>query len=165
VGGRASLKTLTDEPDFELASLLLSVLGEGSFLSLLAFLRDRGPDPITREVARLAAQDEARHVAFGLAHLARHAAQEPPVLDRFAAAIEQRHGALASTSGLNEEVFDALLLIAAGGFSPAELGRGFDAVQALQQEMNDGRRRRLERLGFTPQRAAALADLHTRNFM
>ena len=43
---------------------------KGSFLSLLWFLRDHAPDDCTREVARLAAQDEARHVAFGLAHLA-----------------------------------------------------------------------------------------------
>ena len=69
-GGQASLATLFDEPDFAIASFLLSVLGEGSFLSLLWFLRDHAPDRCTREVARLAAQDEARHVAFGLAHLA-----------------------------------------------------------------------------------------------
>ncbi|MGH9010725.1 MAG: hypothetical protein ACRDYF_12885, partial [Acidimicrobiia bacterium] len=31
-GGRASLQTLLDEPDFSLASFLLSVLGEGTFL-------------------------------------------------------------------------------------------------------------------------------------
>ena len=73
VGGQASLKTLVDEPDFALASFLLSVLGEGTFLALLWFLREHAPDPVTREVARLAAQDEARHVAFGLAHLARQA--------------------------------------------------------------------------------------------
>lgn len=36
--GRLSLFTLLAEPDFSLASFLLSVLGEGSFLSLLAFL-------------------------------------------------------------------------------------------------------------------------------
>ena len=40
--------------------------------SLLWFLHEHAPDACTREVARLAAQDEARHVAFGLAHLARH---------------------------------------------------------------------------------------------
>ena len=34
-GGQASLKTLVDEPDFAIASFLLSVLGEGTFLSLL----------------------------------------------------------------------------------------------------------------------------------
>src|SRR5690606_26557803 len=51
-GGQASLATLLDEPDFALASFLLSVLGEGTFLSLLWFLHDHAPDPITRRIAR-----------------------------------------------------------------------------------------------------------------
>jgi hypothetical protein len=62
-GGRASLQHLVDEPDFTLAVFLLSVLGEGSFLNLLSFLEAHAPDPVTRTIARLVLQDEARHVA------------------------------------------------------------------------------------------------------
>jgi hypothetical protein len=36
---RLSLKTLFDQHDFTVASFLLSVLGEGTFLDLLRFLR------------------------------------------------------------------------------------------------------------------------------
>ncbi len=79
-GGQASLQTLVDEPDFATASFLLSVLGEGTFLSLLWFLERYAPDPVTAAVCRLAAQDEARHVAFGMAHLREHIAREPQVL-------------------------------------------------------------------------------------
>ena len=164
-GGQASLASLFDEPDFAIASFLLSVLGEGSFLSLLWFIRDHAPDPCTREVARLAAQDEARHVAFGLAHLQRHAREDARLCDRLAAAIERRHAALAHTAGLNGEVFDALILLAAGGWEPADLRRGHAAVVALQRTMDDGRRQRLNRLGFDSVRAEALSALHTRNFM
>jgi hypothetical protein len=165
VGGQASLKTLLDEPDFALASFLLSVLGEGSFLSLLRFLRDHAPDPVTRAVAELAAQDEARHVAFGLAHLAAHATAEPRFLERLARAVEQRHAALQHTAGLNEEVFDALVLLAAGSFEPAALAKGHDAVVQLVVDMDAGRRFRLERLGFSSEHAERLSSLHTRNFM
>jgi hypothetical protein len=164
-GGQASLATLFDEPDFAIASFLLSVLGEGSFLSLLWFLRDHAPDVCTREVARLAAQDEARHVAFGLAHLARHIEEEPALRERLAAAIERRHGALANTAGLNAEVFDALVLLAAGDWAPAALRRGHAAVVDLVREMDRGRQARLARLGFPAEQAAALSALHTRNFM
>jgi len=164
-GGQASLASLFDEPDFAIASFLLSVLGEGSFLSLLWFLRDHAPDRCTREVARLAAQDEARHVAFGLAHLQRHVGEDPALRGRLAAAIERRHGALANTSGLNAEVFDALVLLAAGGWSPAQLRVGHAAVVALAADMDQGRRNRLARLGFDAEAAAALSSLHTRNFM
>jgi len=164
-GGQASLATLFDEADFAVASFLLSVLGEGSFLSLLWFLRDHAPDACTRDVARLAAQDEARHVAFGLAHLGRHVDEEPALRERLAAAIERRHNALASTAGLNDEVFDSLVLLAAGSWEPAALRRGHAAVVQLVRDMDDGRRRRLERLGFAPRDAEKLSALHTRNFM
>ncbi|HSD90713.1 MAG TPA: hypothetical protein VLB44_24480 [Kofleriaceae bacterium] len=164
-GGQASLATLFDEPDFSIASFLLSVLGEGSFLSLLWFLRDHAPDACTREVARLAAQDEARHVAFGLAHLQRHVGEDPTLRGRLAAAIERRHGALQSTAGLNAEVFDALVLLAAGDWTPSALRRGHAAVVALVGEMDRGRRQRLVRLGFDADAAGALSALHTRNFM
>jgi len=164
-GGQASLATLVAEPDFAEASFLLSVLGEGTFLSLLWFLHAHAPDPITGAVAKLAAQDEARHVAFGLAHLARHIEREPALVDRLAVAVERRHDALARTAGLNADVFDALVLVAAGGLDPAAVERGHAAVRVLVDEMDIGRRRRLQRLGFSTDRARALSELHTRNFM
>jgi hypothetical protein len=164
-GGQASLTTLLFEPDFAEASFLLSVLGEGTFLALLWFLHEHAPDPITRAVARLAAQDEARHVAFGLAHLQRHVTHDPALVDRLARAVERRHDALASTAGLNADVFDALVLVAAGGLAPSAIERGHAAVRALVLEMDRGRRRRLQRLGFDEAQATALSELHTRNFM
>ncbi len=164
-GGQASLRTLLDEPDFALASFLLSVLGEGSFLSLLWFLDRRAPDPITRAVARLAAQDEARHVAFGLAHLQRHLEHEPLLAERMIAAVRRRHDALAHTAGLNADVFDALVVIAAGALTPAAISKGHAAVRELVADMDRGRQRRLVRLGFAAEQADELSQLHTRNFM
>ncbi len=164
-GGQLSLKTILDEPDFALASFLLAVLGEGSFVVLLRFLEAHGPDPVTRAVAHLAAQDEVRHVAFGMAHLRRHAELDPLLHGRLAAAVERRHDALANTAGLNEEVRDALVLLAAGAFEPQAIARGYDAVQAMEREMEAGRTRRLARLGFAEDAARQLSRLHTRNFM
>lgn len=165
VGGQASLKTLLDEPDFALASFLLTVLGEGTFLSLLAFIRDHAPDPVTRAMAELTARDEARHVAFGLAHLEHHIGCDPALRGRLALAIRHRHDALAQTAGLNDEVFDALVLLAAGSFELEAIARGWDAVVELQHEMDSARQRRLRRLGFDEREAAELSALHTRNFM
>lgn len=164
-GGQASLKTLLDEPDFALASFLLSVLGEGSFLSLLAFLHEHAPDPVTREVCRLAVQDEARHVAFGMSHLLRQAQQDPGLRPRLALAVRRRHAALEQTAGLNAEVFDALIVLAAGAWEADAIRRGYESVQRLQAEMDEGRRKRLLKLGFDAGQAAELSALHTRNFM
>lgn len=164
-GGRASLDTLLTEPDFSLASFLLSVLGEGSFLALLGFLDQHAPDPVTRQVSRLARTDEARHVAFGVAHLEHQAALDPALRGRLRTAVERRHDALADTAGLNADVFDALVVLAAGEWTPEAIGRGYRAVQELHHAMDDGRRQRLARLGFPPDEAAELSALHTRNFM
>jgi hypothetical protein len=164
-GGQASLATLYDEPDFGVASFLLSVLGEGTFLGLLGFLSTHAPDPVTQQVTRLAHQDEARHVAYGLAHLRYQLAREPGLLARLAQAVERRHLALRHTAGLNEEVFDALVLLAAGELAPSALRRGHEAVLELQREMDAARRQRLVHLGFPPEQAAQLSGLHTRNFM
>jgi hypothetical protein len=164
-GGQASLRTLLEEPDFAVATFLLSVLGEGSFLNLLRFVVAHAPDPVTAAVCRLAAVDEARHVAFGMAHLARHGERDPGLRARMAAAVTRRHDALRATSGLNADVFDALVLLAAGSFTPEAIARGWDAVTALVAEMDDGRRVRLRALGFGADEAAGLSSLHTRNFM
>jgi len=164
-GGQASLHTLFDAPDFSIATFLLAVLGEGSFVNLLNFLHEHAPDPVTRQIARLAARDEARHVAFGMAHLEYRLSVQPDYQARLRNAIEQRYDALAPTAGLNEEVFDALVLLAAGELTLSAVARGHAAVGQLQREMASGRRARLARLGFEPAEAQRLADLHTRNFM
>jgi hypothetical protein len=165
VGGRASLATLLAEPDFALASFLLSVLGEGSFLHLLAFLERHAPDPVTRQVVRLAHADEARHVAFGIAHLAHQARTDRGLLGRLRAAAERRHAALAGTGGLNTDVFDALVVLASPGWSVAGVAQGYARVQDLVRDMDTGRRHRLEHLGFPPAEAAEISAMHTRNFM
>ena len=165
VGGRSSLATLLAEPDFSLASFLLSVLGEGSFLSLLSFLERHAPDPVTAQVTRLARTDEARHVAFGVAHLEHQGSIDPSLRGKLRTAIERRHDTLADTAGLNADVFDALVVLAAGAWTPTAIARGHAAVQELHHAMDDGRRQRLSRLGFPPDEAAELSALHTRNFM
>jgi hypothetical protein len=164
-GGQASLRTLVEEPDFVVAHFLLSVLGEGTFLSLLSFLERHGPDPVTRQVTHLALADEARHVAFGMAHMEHVLSADPGLRSRLASAIRLRHDALAHTAGLNAEVFDALVVLAAGSWEPEAVATGFARVQALEAEMGEGRRRRLVRLGFPADEAAELAALHTRSFM
>jgi hypothetical protein len=164
-GGQASLQTLVDEPNFAIASFLLSVLGEGTFLSLLWFIEKFAPDPVTARVCRLAAQDEARHVAFGMSHLREHLTADPSLHEVLANAVRRRHETLQYTTGLNGEVFDALVLMAAGSWEPANLGRGHDEVATLIRSMHVSRRKRIIQLGFNDDDAEELSSLHTRNFM
>ena len=72
---------------------------------------------------------------------------------------------LRDTAGLNAEVFDALVLLAAGSWSPQAIRHGWRAVRDLRSRMDEGRRRRLAYIGFPDDEAAELSALHTRNFM
>jgi hypothetical protein len=80
-------------------------------------------------------------------------------------AVRRRAAALRHTAGLNGEVFDALVLMAAGSWTISDLGSGYDEVAALIEEMHSMRRKRLTGIGFSEEQAEELSSLHTRNFM
>lgn len=164
-GGQASLKTLLQEPQFGIAEFLLAVLGEGTFVDLLQFLHRFAPDEATKQICFLAAKDETRHISFGMSHLIEKLQSDPDFKSQMKNAVIARHESLVTTSGLNEEVFDSLIILAAGSLTPQNISLGFKEVQKLLIEMKEGRRIRLERLGFTATEARDLSSLHTRNFM
>src|SRR5690242_21516501 len=60
--------------------------------------------------------------------------RSPSLREMLMNAVRRRHESLRHTSGLNAEVFDALVLLAAGSWECADIGRGHDAVSALVQE-------------------------------
>ena len=160
-----SLQTLLEEPDFTTAAFLLCVMGEGTFLSLLSFLEKHAPDPATKALMRLAHRDEARHVAFGTAHLRYVLEREPEKRIQLASAVERRSQMLASISGISPFVHDALVVLAGGGVAPDQVRLGAKAVHQLQQDMDRTRRERLQNLGFGPEAAIRLSAFHTKNFM
>ena len=163
--GQLSLQTLLEEPDFTTATFLLCVMGEGTFLTLLRFLGEYAPDPVTAALARLAHQDEARHVAFGTEHLRYVLEREPERRSSLTAAVERRSRVLASVSGLSPYVHDALVVFAGGGISPAQVRSGARRVAELHREMDHSRRERLRSLGFEPEVAFQMSGYHTKNFM
>lgn len=54
-------------------------------------------------------------MAFGVAHTVHVVPADPHYLGRLRTAVQRRHDALADTAGLNRQVFDALVVLAAGG--------------------------------------------------
>ncbi len=165
VSGQLSLQTLLEEPDFTTATFLLCVMGEGTFLTLLNFLEEHAPDPVTSMLAELAHRDEARHVAFGMEHLRYVLEREPERRYSLAAAVERRSRMLASVSGLSPYVSDALMILAGGGVAPQQVRAGAQQVFLLHREMDDARCDRLQGLGFDSSQATSLSAYHTKNFM
>ena len=160
-----SLQTLLDERDFSAAALLLNVLGEGTFLDLLSFVARHAPDAATATAARLAHQDERRHVQFGIAHVRHRLAHDPDERGRLVAAVEERAAKLVSLDGLSPVVGESLVLMSARSAQPADIGDAGRAVRDLLGRMNRNRVRRLRAAGFDRATAQELSNLHTPNLM
>src|SRR3954468_19161830 len=160
-----SLKTLFDQHDFTVASFLLSVLGEGTFLDLLRFVEDHAPDPVTAEVCKRARVDEARHVKFGMAHVRYYLGEDPAHYEELRLAVKKRAAVMSSVTEVSPRVQDALAVLAAGGLDPSRLGEGTRRVRELVAQMHEHRLKRLVQAGFTESQADEMSRLHTPNFM
>ena len=160
-----SLSTLLDEHDFTASSLLLNVLGEGTFLDLLRFIEIHAPDAATAAAARLAHRDERRHVHFGISNVKRTVAIDPDAVGPLVTAAEARAAKLISLSGLSPVLVEALTIMAARSLQPADLSDAAANVRALMQTMERNRLRRLQACGFTAATVRHLSDLHTPNLM
>ena len=165
-GGRASLQTLLDEPDFTLAGFLLSVLGEGTFLNLLSFLgRPRaGSGDAHGRAPRVAGRGSPRRLRPG-------APRAPPRRPSPSCVPASGRPSNGGTTRCGTPRGSTSACSTPWSCSPPGRGTrtrsacGYDRVRELQDDMDEGRRRRLGRLGFPPGEAAELSALHTRNFM
>ena len=90
---------------------------------------------------------------------------EPERRPSLAAAVERRSQMLASVSALSPHVHDALVVLAAGGVSVAQIRQGAQSVRTLHRAMDQGRRERLQALGFSTEEASTMSAYHTKNFM
>ena len=160
-----SLHSLIELSDFTEAAFLLSVLGEGTFLDLLAYVEEHAPDEATAELVRRARNDEARHVHFGLAHVRATLAHDPSIYTRLEQAVRRRAATLHGVAGVPAPVQDALTILAAGGTDPRSVSRGHEAFRKLLETMHASRVKRLLHAGFDAVQAETLSGLHTANFM
>lgn len=160
-----SLASLLEAKDFSTASFLLSVLGEGTFLDLLAFLEEYAPERATREICRRARQDETRHVRFGIAHAKYAIEADANSVRRFVSAVEARAEFLKSVSGVGALIEESLVIYSGGGMRPSSLRAGTKRVAQLYETMHANRVKRLLAAGFGIEKSDHISRLHTPNFM
>ncbi len=160
-----SLHSLYIEEDYFKSSFMMHVLGEGTFLDLLQFIERHAPDEVTRKIVQLARQDEARHVAYGIAHVRRQLKNQPNLIHSLFETIEQRQHFVAAAAGGNSHTMEALAILAGGGRQPELFQKGFHAVKELQAKMHENRIKRLVTIGLTEEQAIKMSTLHTPNFM
>lgn len=155
-----ALKSLFEQEDFSEASFLLHILGEGTFMELLAFIQEHAHDEVSREILVRARQDEARHVAYGVQHAAYRIRHDPEAADRFLKAAESRASFVRATAGVNADVQHALAVLAGGGDSPSALAEGRRAVRELHADMHEKRMLRMDKAGFPHEVAEKVSALH-----
>jgi hypothetical protein len=151
------LAPLTQLEDYEQASLLVDILGEGQILDVFKIIHDLSPDPATRQIVLLSRRDEARHVSYGVARLA-HRLATGKDSDRFADQvvewIAERAESSNEFSDLPENVQEALHVL--GDHA------GIDARQRAREFPDEAarfRRQRLEAAGLPPKAQKHLSEI------
>ena len=158
----SSLQGLIKQEDYDKASFLLHVLGEGTFLDLFAFLRRVAPDEASRAAFVRSHEDEARHVAYGTGRVRTQLQHDPRAIDRFIAALEERITFARDVSGIPEEIQEALAVLAGGEDRGGGFVRGVQQVAEFQRELQENRLRRLLSSGFPDAAAKHVSDLHAK---
>lgn len=158
----ASLLGLIRQEEFDKASFLLHVLGEGTFLDLFSFLRRIVPDEASRAIFVRSHEDEARHVAYGTGRVRVQLQRDPRAIERFIAALEERISFAREVSGIPPQIQEALAVLAGGAERGPAFVRGVEEVKAFQREVQENRVRRLAGSGFPDQAAKHISDLHAR---
>jgi hypothetical protein len=155
-----------DEPDFAIASFLLSVMGEGTFLTLLRF--PRAPRARACHASHYAIGSKRRGAArrFWSCTLEGIGKERSRIARQVGTFGARRHDArCAHGRPSTRRCWNALTLLAAGAWDHDALREGSRRVTQLIHDMDIGRRTQLCRIGFEENQAGALSRLHTRNFM
>jgi hypothetical protein len=162
-GTESSIEGLIQQEDFDKASFLLHVLGEGTFLDLFGFLRRHAPDEASRVMFARAHEDESRHVAYGTQRMRSRLSSNPQVVDAFVGGLEERIAFAREVSGIPDMVQEALVTLAAGGERGVAYGRAVDAVREFEAGLSQHRIKRLADSGFSAAAAQHVSDLHAKS--
>lgn len=141
-----ALKAILDGDTYSEASAFMHLLAEGNILTLFRFSEFISPTPVDKRMFQLVMQDEARHVSYGLQHL-------KWIIDNCPERKEQLHLALdeAENFTLNQfdsALFEAMIVLAGKGTSPAQIKKGIEIVGMLQVKQVEEYFHRLRRAGF-----------------
>jgi hypothetical protein len=141
-----SLKAILDSDTYSEASAFMHLLAEGNILTMFRFSEFISPTPVDKRMFQLVMQDEARHVSYGMQHL-------KWILDNTPERKEQLHSALDeaenfSLSQFDSSLFEAMIVLAGKGTTPAHIKKGIEIVGTLQVKQIEEYFQRLRRAGF-----------------
>ena len=131
----------------------LHLVGEGFIQSMFRMGELFAPSEVDKRIFRLSAQDESRHVAFGVMHMKHVLDNEPErreevhtYLDR----MEGRIGSQPNQSGLTGggDTSEALAILLGGGKDEAHLNEGYKKLMAVRRRQFTEYLHRLQVVGL-----------------
>ncbi|MEX0786877.1 MAG: ferritin-like domain-containing protein [Dehalococcoidia bacterium] len=154
--GPGALGLLTAESFVDMTASL-HLVGEGFVQSMFRMGELIAHSEVDKKIFRLAAQDESRHVAFGVMHMKHLLDTEPErreevhtYLDR----MEGQVGAGSTQAGLTGggETSEALAILLGGGKDETRLNEGYQKLMAVRRKQFNEYLHRLEVVGLGDRR-------------
>ncbi|HXK33924.1 MAG TPA: hypothetical protein VNM91_07950 [Dehalococcoidia bacterium] len=143
--------------DFTEMTSTLHLVGEGFVQSLFRMGEMFAQTEVDKRMFRLAAQDESRHVAFGVMHMKYVLEHEPERKEEIHTYLDRMEGQLGSGStqaGLTGggETGEALAILLGGGTSETQLREGYNKLLAIRKRQVNEYMHRLEVVGLGDRR-------------
>jgi hypothetical protein len=136
----------------------LHLVGEGFVQSLFRMGELIAHSEVDKKIFRLAAQDESRHVAFGVMHMKHLLDNEPERKEEVHTYLDRMEGLVGTTpnqsSGLTGggDTSEALAILLGGGKSEAQLNDGYNKLLAIRRKQFNEYVHRLEVVGLGDRR-------------
>jgi hypothetical protein len=154
--GPGAVNLLTAQDFTEMASTL-HLVGEGFVQSLFRMGEMFAQSDVDKRMFRLAAQDESRHVAFGVMHMKYVMEVEPERRDEIHCYLDRMEGLLGAGSaqaGLTGggETTEALAILLGGGSSETQIQQGYGKLMAIRKRQVNEYMHRLDVVGLGDRR-------------
>ena len=154
--GPGAVGLLTAQSFVEMAATL-HLVGEGFVQSMFRMGELIAHSEVDKRIFRLAAQDESRHVAFGVMHIKHLLETEPERREEIHTYLDRMEGQVGSTpnqSGLTGggDTTEALAILLGGGKSESQLNEGYKKLMAVRRRQFNEYMRRLDVVGLSDRR-------------
>ena len=127
----STLRTLINAKDFTEMSVLMHVQAEGFIQSMFRMGELIAQNEAEKRIFRLCAQDESRHLGYGVMHLKYVLAQEPERREEIHSYLDEAENADPETGTFGIQVAESLIVLLGGG--KANTDEGFKRFMALRK--------------------------------
>jgi hypothetical protein len=147
--GRA-LRNIMDAKDFSEMSALMHLVGEGFVQTMFRTGEFIAQNEAEQTIFQLCAQDESRHVGFGVMHLRYVLENQPERREEFHSYLDKAEELFGHPTSANVGFQESLMITLGGGKQHAD--RGFELLMALQRKQVSEYLHRLEVAGMPERR-------------